>query len=66
MWFKKNAVAVIFIADANFGIFKERDLEIARMIRDIMSDSKLEYISMNYAKNSNERIFEIAYSWNCK
>ena len=27
-----------------------------------MSDSKLEYISMNYAKNSNERIFEIAHT----
>ena len=59
-WFRDNPVAVIFLSDANFGIFKERDLEIARLMRDTLSDSKLEYISLNYAKNSNERIFEIA------
>jgi radical SAM superfamily enzyme YgiQ (UPF0313 family) len=60
-WFAKNPIAVIFIADANFGIFKQRDLEIAAIIRDTMeNNSHLEYISMNYPKNSNELMFEIA------
>ncbi len=59
-WFTKNPIVVIFIADANFGIFEQRDLEIAAIIRDTMKNSQLEYISLNYAKNSNERIFEIA------
>jgi radical SAM superfamily enzyme YgiQ (UPF0313 family) len=60
-WMSKHKVKTIFITDANFGIFKERDLEIARRIRgwiDLGTD--LEYISMNYAKMSNEVVFDIA------
>lgn len=60
-WFAKNPIAVVFIADANFGIFKDRDLEIAHLINDALGDSdRLEYISLNYPKNSNERVFEIS------
>jgi len=60
-WMSKNKVKTIFITDANFGIFRERDIEIAKIIRRwIDLDEGLEYISMNYAKNSNETVFEIA------
>ena len=59
-WFAKNPITTMFLADANFGIFKDRDLEIAKLIRKTLSNSSLEYLSMNYAKNSNARIFEIA------
>ena len=60
-WIGKNNVKTIFIADANFGIFRDRDLEIAHMIRDAIDrGSVLEYISMNYAKMSNEVVFDIA------
>lgn len=60
-WMSQHRVKTIFIADANFGIFKERDIEIAKLIRQWADkDDGLEYISMNYQKNSNELVFEIA------
>lgn len=60
-WLSRHPVKTIFITDANFGIFRDRDLEIARRIGAwIDQGSSLEYISMNYAKMSNETVFEIA------
>jgi len=60
IWFKNNPVSVVFIADANFGIFKQRDFEIAQMVRRYLENSSVDFINMNYAKNSNETVFEIA------
>lgn len=59
-WIRRHPIATIFLADANFGIFKERDLEIARMIRETLADSSVDFVSLNYAKNSNRTVFEIA------
>jgi len=59
-WAADNPVAFIFCADANFGMFKQRDLEIARMIRSCADRGKLESVNLQYAKNSTEIIFEIA------
>jgi len=59
-WAMKNGVVYIFVADANFGIFKERDLEIARMIRHAIDNSQIESINIQYAKNSTDVVFEIA------
>lgn len=59
-WVAKNPIVVIFFANANFGIFKDRDLKIASEMAIRLKDSQLEYIGLNYLKNSNERIFEIA------
>lgn len=56
-WFNRSNVKTFFIADANFGIFKERDLEIARAIKRICKD--VEYVNITYTKNSNENVFEI-------
>lgn len=59
-WASKNRVAYIFVADANFGIFKERDLEIAKLMRKAADQSMIEAINLQFAKNSTEAVFEIA------
>ena len=59
-WAKNNNVAYIFCADANFGIFRERDLEIAKLMRLAADNSRIEAINLQYAKNSTEAVFEIA------
>ena len=54
-------VRYIVCADANMGIFKERDLEIARMVRAVADQGKfLEGCNFQYAKNSTEVVFQIA------
>lgn len=59
-WIATNPVTVVFLADANFGIFRDRDLEIAHMIKDVLQHSRVEYLNMTYTKNSNETVFDIA------
>ena len=59
-WAARNNVGFIFNADANFGMFKERDLEIAKLFRDAANRGKIEAINVQYSKNSTEVIFEIA------
>lgn len=58
-WVKNNRVAYLFFADANFGIFKERDIAIAEMIRKAADDSVIEAVNLQYAKNNTESVFEI-------
>ena len=57
---RNKKIKTLFIADANFGIFKERDCEIAKKIGAFAKDSSIEFISLNYTKNSNKEIFEIS------
>jgi len=59
-WAAKHNVGFIFNADANFGMFKERDVEIAKLFRKAADEGKLEAINVQYSKNSTEVIFEIA------
>lgn len=59
-WAADHRVGFIFLADANFGIFKQRDLEIARMIRSAADRSRIDSINIQYAKNSTQEVFEIA------
>ena len=59
-WMANQPIVSLFIADANFGIFKERDIEIAKIIRDTASRGQLQFLNVQFAKNSNETIFEIA------
>jgi len=59
-WAETHNVGFIFNADANFGIFKERDIEIAKMFRKAADNGKLEAVNVQYSKNSTEVIFEIA------
>lgn len=59
-WCVGRPVNYLFCADANFGIFKERDLEIARIIRSVGDRCNLDTINLIYAKNSTEIVFQIA------
>ncbi len=61
-WITSNPITTLFIADANFGIFKERDHQIAKMLSAYSKGSKLEYLNITYAKMSNENVFRIAKS----
>jgi radical SAM superfamily enzyme YgiQ (UPF0313 family) len=59
-WFVEKKIDFIYAADANFGIDR-RDLEIAQGLVDRkrrFGSPKTFFI--NYLKNSNERVFEIA------
>lgn len=60
-WITQRPFKTIIITDANFGIFVNRDLEIAKIIKKFVDQRPgIEYINVTYAKMSNERIFEIA------
>ncbi len=60
-WIATHNCSYIFVADANFGIFRDRDIEIAVMLKDAVDhpESKLESINIQFAKNSNETVFEV-------
>ena len=60
-WVVNNNVAFLMLTDANFGIFGERDMEIAKMLKKAGDDprSKIEDIVLQYSKNSNEDVFKI-------
>jgi radical SAM superfamily enzyme YgiQ (UPF0313 family) len=59
-WAIGKPVSYVFCADANFGIFKERDLEIAKILKRVADQCAIETINLQYAKNSTELVFEIA------
>lgn len=59
-WAIKNPIGYMFVADANFGAFKERDVEIARMIRRIADEGQLKNMGITYTKNSSEVVFIIS------
>jgi putative methyltransferase len=60
-WVINNNVAFLMLTDANFGIFGERDMEIAKMLKKAGDNpkSKIEDIVLQYSKNSNEDVFKI-------
>jgi radical SAM superfamily enzyme YgiQ (UPF0313 family) len=60
-FFAKNGVSSFFLADANFGIF-DSDAEVAEMIAQLNAQYNypFKYLSLNYAKNSSERVLQIA------
>lgn len=59
-WFRTRPIVVIYGADANWGILK-RDVEIAKMLREVADDNPyIRSIALQYAKNSNRTVFEVA------
>jgi len=59
-WFGQKSLPFLTMTNANFGIFKDRDNQIA----DLIVESKKRYgyptgISVSYAKNSNADVFNI-------
>jgi len=62
-WIVSHKVYYLVFADANFGIFKDRDLEIARLLAKTASETPgcvLEVLNISFAKNSTNVVFEIA------
>lgn len=60
-WAITHNIHWIFPIDANSGILKERDVEIAKLIRKAILDprSKIRRVTFNHAKNLNDSCFEM-------
>ena len=60
-WIARNKVFYIYLADANFGIFYDRDLDIAgRLAARSKQHGFPGFMAINWTKNSHERIIDIA------
>lgn len=60
-WVAKNKIGYAYIADANFGIFYEHDLKLARHIAERSRSTGFpKFMGITWAKNSNERVVTIA------
>jgi len=60
-WISRNEFYYMFLSDANFGIFKERDLELAGYIADCHTKSGFpHHVVTNWAKNKGEGVIRIA------
>lgn len=59
-WAASKNIGYLTCADANFGMYKERDLEIAKIIKEVADRSTIDSVNLIYAKNSTEIVFEIA------
>jgi radical SAM superfamily enzyme YgiQ (UPF0313 family) len=59
-WFGKNGIDLLYNADANYGLFPE-DVELTKeLVRTKEKYGKPTKFRAAYAKNSNDRVFEIA------
>jgi putative methyltransferase len=59
-WISQNPITYLFCADANFGIFKDRDRQIAQMVKATADKNpNLEVFNATFNKNNNEHSFEI-------
>lgn len=61
-WMVNNRVGYIFTTDANFGMFGERDIYLAGLLREAGQNpkSRIDDIVIQYSKNSNENVFKVA------
>jgi radical SAM superfamily enzyme YgiQ (UPF0313 family) len=60
-WLSRNKIFYIYLADANFGIFYDRDLTLASKIADHCARTGYpKFMAINWTKNSHERIVAIA------
>jgi putative methyltransferase len=59
-WISRNPITYVVCADANFGIFKERDLIIAEMVSEAgRKNPRFEVFNATFNKNNNEWSFRI-------
>lgn len=59
-WIGKNKVGYVTIADANFGVFKERDLNITNKLREVQNKYQHpETVDATWYKNLNEDVLNI-------
>ena len=59
-WIAEKPIQYIYCSDANFGIYKERDLNIAQQMNEILDHSKVDYINLQYTKDTNLNCLQIA------
>jgi radical SAM superfamily enzyme YgiQ (UPF0313 family) len=60
-WFADNEIVYVDVCDANFGIYVERDLRIAKKFKDTVLQKKFpKKIRPAWAKNTTEKIIPIA------
>ncbi len=61
-WMSTHKVGFLMMADANFGIFKDRDLLIARMLRRAADHplAIIDDLTVQYTKNSTDVVFDIS------
>lgn len=60
-WMASHKINYVNVADANYGIFHKRDLEIATRIAEIKAKSGFpQFMAINWTKNSHERVISIA------
>lgn len=59
-WAADRPVAYVVCADANFGIFRDRDIALAEEIRRVCDRSSIDAVDINYAKNNPQTNYEIA------
>lgn len=60
-WISKNDFYYMQLADANFGIFAERDLEIAGYIADLhIKNGSPHHVITNWAKNKGKHVVDVA------
>ena len=60
-WFADNKIIYVDVCDANFGIYPERDLRIARKFKDVVLQKGFpKKIRPAWAKNTTEKIIPIA------
>lgn len=59
-WGVKNQIVFLFIADANFGIFVERDMQIATEIAKLMKETGYPpHVNVNWNKNAKSNIVKL-------
>jgi radical SAM superfamily enzyme YgiQ (UPF0313 family) len=59
-WFGKNKIDYMYVADANFGVFHERDKLIAEYIVKTKKETGFpRALNMTWYKNSSEKVIEI-------
>lgn len=60
-WFAENKIPYVDICDANFGIFADKDLELARKLRAVKEKKGFpERVGIAWVKAASERVIPIA------
>ena len=60
-WVSRNKISYMASSDANFGIFYDRDMQIASKITQLHQDTGYpKHLTWSWAKNSNEKVMRIA------
>tara|TARA_B100000427_G_scaffold239807_1_gene202691 strand:- start:50 stop:1774 length:1725 start_codon:yes stop_codon:yes gene_type:complete len=61
MWMSTHKIGFLMMADANFGIFRDRDLQIAKWLREAADhpDAIVDDLTVQYTKNKTDVVLDI-------